>query len=294
MKTSTHKKLKKYAGIAAGIAISPTAFGQVLVTDLTPDVTINLPGNYPLDLDTNTVTDFLINVRTTTWQSTLATTYYNSATLVAVGTTAGSNSIKAYNFYNTPLMVSQAFARGLSYGATIGPSSTANSFWTSAPVGTSMGIKNLAGVANIRSSTMQGGQFLGADRYLGVRFQIGANTHYGWVRISATAGANAFTIKSYAYEATPDTPINAGFLTSSSTSPLEEHIVLSSENNNVIIDLKGIPAANVKLITSTGQVLASTRITEGTNEIATNGASGLCIVEITDDNAVIRKKVILN
>ena len=46
------------------------------------------------------------------------------------------------------------------------------------------------------------------DRYIGVRFKIGTNTHYGWILISVAN--KTLTVKSYAYQKTPDTPIAAG------------------------------------------------------------------------------------
>lgn len=46
------------------------------------------------------------------------------------------------------------------------------------------------------------------DRYIGVRFKIGSNTHYGWILISVAN--KILTVKSYAYQKTPDTPIAAG------------------------------------------------------------------------------------
>lgn len=46
------------------------------------------------------------------------------------------------------------------------------------------------------------------DRYIGVRFKIGANTHYGWILISLAN--KTLTVKSYAYQKTPDTPVAAG------------------------------------------------------------------------------------
>ena len=48
------------------------------------------------------------------------------------------------------------------------------------------------------------------DKYVGVRFQTTqGTTHYAWVRLDV-ASATEITIKDYAFEATPDTPIAAG------------------------------------------------------------------------------------
>jgi len=55
----------------------------------------------------------------------------------------------------------------------------------------------------------QAGQWLNAkDRYLGVKFSISGEVHYGWARISASPG-NA-TLTGYAYETIANKPILAG------------------------------------------------------------------------------------
>ena len=55
------------------------------------------------------------------------------------------------------------------------------------------------------------GQFLGVnDKFLGVKFLIGSNTHYGWARLDVTAGADTIRLKDYAYSQNADLPILAG------------------------------------------------------------------------------------
>jgi hypothetical protein len=57
--------------------------------------------------------------------------------------------------------------------------------------------------------------FAGANSgYLGIRFNIGANTHYAWVRVTVALATDpqprAFTLHEWAYESTPDAGIAAG------------------------------------------------------------------------------------
>lgn len=47
------------------------------------------------------------------------------------------------------------------------------------------------------------------DKYLGLRFIINEQIHYGWARLKVTSPAQ-WIIKDYAYNATPDSPILAG------------------------------------------------------------------------------------
>ena len=55
------------------------------------------------------------------------------------------------------------------------------------------------------------GSFAGtSDKYLGVRFDIGGNTHYGWIQVQVPADVTFATITGYAYEDVADAQITAG------------------------------------------------------------------------------------
>ncbi len=47
------------------------------------------------------------------------------------------------------------------------------------------------------------------DTYIGASFKIGANVHYGWIRVNWN-GSGTLIIKDYAYENSPNTLIKAG------------------------------------------------------------------------------------
>lgn len=46
------------------------------------------------------------------------------------------------------------------------------------------------------------------DKYIGVKFKIGSNVHYGWILINVPSGGGHFTLRGYAYEQTPNTTIS--------------------------------------------------------------------------------------
>ena len=49
------------------------------------------------------------------------------------------------------------------------------------------------------------------DQYIGVQFTFdGTSTHYAWLRVEMPVGGGRILVKDFAYESTPDTPINAG------------------------------------------------------------------------------------
>ncbi|MGD8780722.1 MAG: T9SS type A sorting domain-containing protein [Ignavibacteria bacterium] len=47
------------------------------------------------------------------------------------------------------------------------------------------------------------------NKYLGVKFDISGETHYGWVLLSVDSDADEITVHSYAYETEADTPISS-------------------------------------------------------------------------------------
>jgi len=53
-----------------------------------------------------------------------------------------------------------------------------------------------------------GEMFPEGDSYIGVWFKLGANKHYGWMRVNSVSGV--ITLLDYAYNTTPDEAINAG------------------------------------------------------------------------------------
>lgn len=56
------------------------------------------------------------------------------------------------------------------------------------------------------------------NRFLGVKFTIGGETHYGWVNLNMTRGSG--TITGYAYETIPNKPLVAGEKTESTGASL--------------------------------------------------------------------------
>lgn len=63
---------------------------------------------------------------------------------------------------------------------------------------------------NTSSGFATGNSFFGTDKYIGVRFKISGQYHYGWILINVTGNAvSGITVKSYAFDETPNTSISA-------------------------------------------------------------------------------------
>ena len=100
------------------------------------------------------------------------------------------------------------------------------------------------------------------DRYVGCKFTLGANTHYGWVRVSFD-GNKMLTVKDYAYEATADTAINAG--ETGATASIEavnfdtyfRTFPIPAKNTLIIENIKNVQVNQIRIINLLGQHVLS-------------------------------------
>lgn len=134
------------------------------------------------------------------------------------------------------------------------------------------------------------------DKYLGLRFKIGSDTHYGWIRMDVlgTNTTENWVVKDFAYQATPDTPIEAGQTLSTNELQMQQVDIFVK---NKTISLKNLPElSSYRVYNLAGQTLLSGDIDQKAHSIDTTGQStGIYILELTNanSNAVIRKKLIL-
>jgi len=70
------------------------------------------------------------------------------------------------------------------------------------------------------------------NKFIGVKFMIGANTYYGWIRITVS-GTNVVTVVDWAYNDIADGTIAAGDMGGGGTETLEANFLASSYNINI-------------------------------------------------------------
>ena len=141
--------------------------------------------------------------------------------------------------------------------------------------------------------------FQGAgDRYVGCKFTLGTNTHYGWVRVSFDNNLTLI-VKDYAYESTPNTPINAGdkgiasvddisFDTYFNIYPIPTSTRLTLET------IKEVKIKSVRIINLSGQITYSTNETLINTINIPESLQGLYFLQIeTAENKVLNKKIII-
>jgi hypothetical protein len=176
------------------LALPQSAEAKVVYTPAHQVIGAN--GVYNLDLTGDGTVDFLIQQ----WQS-----GYPS-----------NNSLLCDAAVGNAIVGHKSFASALSAGASIGPSRNFIS-----------GGNNGEAMLNVTHFTTGGTSYLRGfwanirNQYLGFKFQVAGETHYGWARVSVQRKANVFTavLTGYAYETTPNTAIVAGETSGADSSP---------------------------------------------------------------------------
>jgi PKD repeat protein len=183
------------------IAISLRA--DIIYTDVNPDVFINpLGADYDIDIDNDGTNEFTLQnlVDGTTVFDIILSCVNNNSDVVASDLGGGAYGIEV-----------------ISTGTTIGPAST----FTGQPTPSGPYLRNETYL------DWQGQSF----KFIGLRFNIGGNTYYGWIRVSISA-ADVVVVIDYAYNDIPDTPIAAGDVGGGGTGTLDANFVASSYNIN--------------------------------------------------------------
>ena len=127
--------------------------------------------------------------------------------------------------------------------------------------------------------------------YVGVKFKNGNNTYYGWAEIE-NQQAKDVKLYGYAYQSTPNTPINAG---QTGNLSLTENIVNKiSIYPNPATDILNIDTKNairqICIINSLGQEVIRTYNTKQIN--ISDLDNGVYFINVLSDNTLIKQKFI--
>jgi hypothetical protein len=200
-------KLYSVAAVTAGVsvlALVQPAASEVVVTKKTIAIPIwrlgEAPVKLPLSLTNNGVNEFSFSLYSFAYHSA-----FRDLTVIPVqGGAVEANTSNGGN----------RTALALARGAKIGPSAQFGAVGTAFVEESHANFGYTAGGNSFYTKTYKG-NWAGnpKDRYLGVRFLINGQTHYGWVRLTVTTaphGAMSATITAYAYETVTNKKIFAG------------------------------------------------------------------------------------
>jgi hypothetical protein len=277
MKTRLIKQLAAYSGAAgAFVAFSGKADAQVVFTDLNPDITL-LTANfdsYTIDFNNDATHEFSIE------------TIFSASTYVTSGGstfTYSNNMIAIYR--NDPGfgMMGPFIVDALSLNDPISPAGSFSAYDFYANIGA-----NYPGYY---------GYFAGqGDKYIGVHFSVGVNTHYGWILVNVAADLSSITIKSFAYELQTNTAILAGDmgLVGIDAKEYPEFQIVPSPAQD-IIQLSAPAGGNISFMDISGKIVHSSAVEKGTHTInISHLTQGMYFVKFLSDDGVaeMRKLVV--
>jgi hypothetical protein len=278
MKKNLQSRISKYTAVAGAVVSAAGAQAQVVYTDVNPDYSHDAPQNngfavYPLDLNNDQTIDFVIASRDTV---TTATVRLTLAVPYGAGNAVAGETPSNYDY-----------ALALDINSMV--DSTLN--WIAAT-------NTMA--YNVDSNNPYNENWNGVtDKYLGLKFVVGANTHYGWARLDSYAIGDSIVVKDYAFNATPNGGIMTGDMGSVSLTETQvENLVkfINKSNNSVQVVLNGnLTNGVVSVVSSTGQVVSTDAITEKTFSVDMNNlSSGIYMVNVTFNEGATTKKIIVH
>ena len=214
------------AAAGALLALAPNLKGQVTYSG-PQNLEVNLPDEYiEIDIDGDLVDDFVFYAYGYSYMSTYGPYFFRDAIGAGIILNARTDSYAnswitkmttartIYSSYaGTSIQYYTALPDALEAGEIIDSN---RNLWGN---GTSLSASNILGLYysvtyngfyGLISSSFEAGDFLGKEKYVGMRFFIGAEQHYGWIRVSLGDKVDPITILDWAYESTPDEKILAG------------------------------------------------------------------------------------
>lgn len=189
-KSTLSKKLASYSALATIVlAGSKSSDAQILYTDVNPDDTIHVVGDYLLDLNNDGTIDFHFNL---THKATLSGGTYSSVDQIRV-VGYGSNSVLRDP---SPPYSSYPYAQVLLSGALIGGSATFS-------------------YQDILATNSDGYSYWGdwrgvSNAFLGLKLSVNFTTYYGWARLSVDSVCDELIVSDYAVDTVANQAIIAG------------------------------------------------------------------------------------
>ena len=208
VKSGLEKSLKNYA-VAAGAAgaglltLTQSAAAKIVFTPTHQTIISN--GSLKIDLNADGITDFQINAQFFSSPLIIRNTgsLHPSGGYVWVQPSQGGNEAV---FGSTSAVSMRKFAKAIPAGVKVGSS---NKFLA--------GIQSMAACVGNGGPELEEGPWLGkSNRFLGLKFTVNGQTHFGWARFSVHLPRAANTcsfdvlLTGYAYETTANQPITTG------------------------------------------------------------------------------------
>ena len=277
--------MKKATLLILSIAISQFAFSQIIYTDVIPDDTLvpdYVSDSHFIDFNGDLTSELIIF---SSKQDTVIQSFPVTISGIAMSTLGNTEIIASITTIGSEDVV---VADTLTHGYVISSASSYMSSNTpSVFPGVGLGIKT-----DLLSLTA--GDFIdNGNLFFGVKFEIGANIHYGWVQVKVAADASLAVIYDFAYQSIADSSILVGNIedgfVSVSNHNLEDVVVYAS--NKKIHITTGDESGTLIIHNLLGKQLMNTKINGNTNFDVNELTKGIYLVSFTNGINVITKKV---
>jgi len=290
-------RLKHYSALAASL-VALDAAGQVVYTDIKDTTLVNNGDYFDIDLNNDGIFEGrieMIDVSSSFYSIQLkvkgaVVNSFNNASVNAISSVTSSSSTTSTVYLAAALNRNVNINNSLNIWSNGSGNATSSGSSSSVLLGADFSL-----VSPSSTSSNSVGQFPGAgDKFLGVKFTIGTNTHYGWMRLDMSADSDSLTIKDFAYDSTANAAILAGDTgTTVGLSVIEQDKKIEYYSSNGKIIFKTKPSANSTLsIFDLSGRLIQTEAIGIQNEFSFQGSlEGIYIVEIRDSKGVTRKKL---
>lgn len=280
MKKDTQQKLKNYFLTAGSITLSMIASSQVMYTDINPDTVLNLAGarGYAVNFNADADEDIGLSLA----RDRTIINYSFSAvmpTYPILGQAVRGinlNSSYPYSFYPLAIDLCDSIT-------------SSNADWEAPGINTSFYLQY-----------QTTGNWLGqSDKYLGVRFAISGQLHYGWIRMSLTGDNDSLIIKDYAYQATPSVGLVAGQCIATALLPdqevLDPKVHVYERTLFVNLPANFSADANIRIYNSAGQLVHQYAVNTFTMRMDLNNLnSGIYFVQVEHSGQSFTRKVYVN
>jgi Secretion system C-terminal sorting domain len=272
------KKLKAYSAAAGAMtAFAGVANGQIVHTDIVPDSVITDGETFSLNMDNAGPAEFEFE----------RFTYLDSlgnpeVTFSMVNVLAPTSAIVGSIFSS-----SYPFPFALNNGDSIAASAGAN--WRDGSInGGTQYLGVVYGSYNYCN-------FLGVDKFMGVRFNISGQPHYGWVRLYVSPGADTIIVKEYAYQTLPNVGLTAGQLVGIETQETTPVRVFAYNNMLHINRESNGDAAVITVYNSMGQTVYTEQSAENNyTHSLENLTAGIYTVSVTTSTGVTTRKIYIH
>lgn len=264
-------KLARYSAVAGTMIAAGSVNAQITYYDINPDI-VYANSSGAIDVTGDSQADFAF------YDTNLVS--FNAWQVLAfpIGTNgiAGSTVVSGSNSYYYPFKM------------TLGTPINSGLTWLTGSVQGSMAL-SISGSFPYNSHW----QADATDGYLGMKLDVAGNTLYGWLRVSVAANSQTMTLKDLGFNATPNTPINAG-ATGAGISELDGKASIFNFNNVLNVNLiENLSNANLSVVSMSGQVVVSKSI-NGSEQIDLNAfAAGIYTVSLQSNEGIMVEKIMI-